>query len=103
MTALAREVLPWTWVCFGVAVASGTLLFSSKALKYYANIPFRLKIALLMLAGLNMVLFHMLTRPGVRQWDLARPPLAARLAGGLSLLLWIGIVAAGRWIGFTMK
>lgn len=103
VTALAREVLPWTWVSFGVAVVSGTLLFSSNALKYYANIPFRLKIALLTLAGLNMVLFHMLTWPGVRHWDLARPPLAARLAGGLSLLFWIGIVAAGRWIGFTMK
>jgi hypothetical protein len=37
----------------------------------------------------------------VASWDLERPPIAARFAGGVSLLLWIAIVAAGRWVGFT--
>ncbi|MBI1779379.1 MAG: hypothetical protein HYR63_28945 [Proteobacteria bacterium] len=103
VTALAREVLPWTWAAFGAAVVSGGLLFSSNAVKYYDNVPFRVKIALLALAGVNMAIFHALTWRGVRRWDLGRPPLAAQLAGGLSLLLWVGIVAMGRWIGFTMK
>jgi hypothetical protein len=31
------------------------------------------------------------------------PPLRARLAGLLSILLWITVVACGRWIGFTMQ
>jgi hypothetical protein len=103
VTALAREVLPWTWASFGVAVVSGGLLFSSNAIKYYANLPFRLKLALLALAGVNMAIFHALTWRSVARWDLARPALAARLAGGLSLLFWVGVVAMGRWIGFTMK
>jgi hypothetical protein len=33
----------------------------------------------------------------------ATPPLPGRLAGGLSILLWVAVVACGRWIGFTMQ
>ncbi|MBV8169879.1 MAG: hypothetical protein JO021_24040 [Alphaproteobacteria bacterium] len=103
ITAVAREVLPWTWTGFAVAAVSGALLFSSNAVKYYGNTPFRLKMLLLALAGLNMLAFQVVTWRGVARWDRARPPLAAQWAGGLSLVFWIGIVAMGRWIGFTMK
>ena len=30
------------------------------------------------------------------------PPLAARLAGGLSLTCWVLVVVFGRWTGFTV-
>jgi len=76
-------------------------MFSSKALTYYGNIPFRLKMICLLLAGINMALFHWLGTRRLEAWDHGRPPLAAKLAGGASLLLWTTIVAAGRWIGFT--
>ena len=98
---LAGEMLPWTWVAFAVAASSGLLMFSSKALIYYGNIPFRLKMCCLLLAGINMALFHWLGTRRVAAWDRGRPPRAAKLAGGASLLLWTTIVAAGRWIGFT--
>jgi hypothetical protein len=98
---VASEMLPWTWAAFAVAALAGTLMFSSKALTYYSNIRFRLKMVCLLLAGINMVMFHWLGTRHLEAWDLARPPRAARLAGGASLLLWITIVAAGRWIGFT--
>jgi hypothetical protein len=98
---VAGEMLPWTWAAFGVAALAGMLMFSSKALTYYSNIPFRLKMVCLLLAGINMVLFHWLGTRHLEAWDRGRPPRAAKLAGGASLLLWTTIVAAGRWIGFT--
>jgi hypothetical protein len=98
---VAGEMLPWTWVAFTVAAVAGLLMFSSKALVYYGNIPFRLKMCCLLLAGINMVLFHWLGTRHLETWDRRRPPSSARLAGGASLLLWTTIVAAGRWIGFT--
>ena len=98
---VASEMLPWTWVAFGIAAIAGILMFSSKALTYYGNIPFRLKMVCLLLAGINMALFHWLGTRHLDAWDRGRPPPAARLAGGASLLLWISIVAAGRWVGFT--
>ncbi|HTD73514.1 MAG TPA: DUF6644 family protein [Steroidobacteraceae bacterium] len=98
---VAAEMLPWTWAAFGVAALAGLLMFSSKALIYYANIPFRLKMMCLLLAGTNMVLFHWLGVRRLATWDRQQPPWSAKLAGGASLLLWTTIVAAGRWIGFT--
>jgi hypothetical protein len=98
---VAAEMLPWTWVAFGVAATAGFLMFSSKALVYYANIPFRVKMLCLLLAGINMSVFHLFGTRHLERWDLKQPPIAARLAGGTSLLLWTAIVAAGRWVGFT--
>jgi hypothetical protein len=98
---LAGEMLPWTWVAFAVAASAGLLMFSSKALIYYGNIPFRLKMCCLLLAGINMALFHWIGMRHLETWDRKQPPRLARFAGGTSLLLWTVIVAAGRWIGFT--
>jgi hypothetical protein len=98
---VAAEMLPWTWTAFAIAALAGMLMFSSKALTYYSNIPFRLKMVCLLLAGINMVMFHWLGTRNLEAWDRGRPPRAAKLAGGASLLLWTTIVAAGRWIGFT--
>ena len=98
---VAAEMLPWTWTAFAIAALAGMLMFSSKALTYYGDIPFRLKMVCLLLAGINMVMFHWLGTRHLDTWDRGRPPRAARFAGGASLLLWTTIVAAGRWIGFT--
>jgi hypothetical protein len=98
---VAAEMLPWTWLAFAVAATAGALMFSSKALTYYANIPFRVKIVCLVLAGINMLAFHWIGARHLRSWDAGKPPARARFAGGVSLLLWTVIVATGRWIGFT--
>jgi hypothetical protein len=98
---VAAEMLPWTWTAFAIAALAGMLMFSSKALTYYGDIPFRLKMVCLLLAGINMVMFHWLGTRRLDTWDRGRPPRAAKFAGGASLLLWTTIVAAGRWIGFT--
>jgi hypothetical protein len=104
VTELTLDILPWTWSSFVVAVATGALMFSSAASKYAADIPFRIKMTLLLLAGANMLIFHRFTYRGVHGWDHGRPtPRAAKLAGGLSLLFWIGVVACGRWVGFTTQ
>ena len=101
VTELTREVLPWTWAAFALAALSGGLLFTSSALKYVNNLPFRFKMLLLLLAGVNMVVFHRLTSRSIAGWDRSVPPTQARVAGGLSLLLWFGVISLGRWIGFT--
>lgn len=101
VTELTRQTLPLTWCAFVVAAAAGSLLFSSKALTYYANVPFRMKMLCLAGAGLNMLWFHAITYRRVEEWNRGDPPWGARIAGGLSLILWVMVVATGRWIGFT--
>src|SRR5205085_2574301 len=92
VTDLARETLPWTWSGFVVAVVAGMLLFLSQPTKYYVNPPFLMKFLLIALAGVNMGVFHRFSYRRVAEWDLRRsPPISAKLAGALSLTLWLGV------------
>ena len=100
---LMRSIVPITVGAFGLAVAAGSLLFISHASKYLENRFFIAKITLIALAGVNMAVFHLIGARNLDQWENdALPPLFARVAGGLSLFLWVSVVACGRWIGFTM-
>lgn len=102
VTELYEEIMPWTWASFACAVVAGFLLFSSDAVKYYHNIPFRIKMILLLVIGANTALFQFTTYRSVSTWNGGgRIPLAAKFAAAFSLILWIGVVACGRWIGFT--
>jgi hypothetical protein len=104
VSRVANGILPLTWGAFAAALASGSLLFISNATKYLGNGYFVAKILLIGAAGLNMAIFHGISAKDLPRWENeARPPLPARLAGGLSILLWIAVVACGRWIGFTME
>src|SRR3984957_11311673 len=104
VSRVTSGILPLTWGAFVVAVGSGGLLFISNATKYLANGFFIAKILLIGAAGLNMAIFHVISAKDLPRWENeARLPLPARLAGGLSILLWIAVVACGRWIGFTMQ
>ena len=100
---LMQDVLPLTWGAFALAVVTGSLLFSSRATKYVTIIWFVSKMVLLLLAGLNMVYFHIITYRSIHLWDeLAETPRAAKVAGTMSLLLWIGVVFCGRLVGFVL-
>jgi hypothetical protein len=102
VSKLSREVLPYTWGAFICAAVTGSLLFVSKAHVYFYNLQFQLKCLCMLLAGVNMAVFHFGTYRHVLEWDMRLPPpRAARLAGGLSIALWIGVICFGRWIGFT--
>ena len=99
---LGRRLLPWTWCAFAVQVVTGTILFSSEAVKLYGNPAFRAKLLLLLLVGLQALIFHRTAYRDVEQWDQQlEVPVVAKIVGCLSLLLWIGIVTAGRFIGFV--
>jgi hypothetical protein len=101
---LMGQVLPITWIAFGCAVMTGATLFSSQAVEYFHNMAFRLKFLVLILVALNVCVFHLFTCRGLRSWDEAvTTPAAARFAGSMSLLLWIGVLGCGRWIGFVVE
>jgi hypothetical protein len=101
---LNAEIVPLTWAAFATALVSGGLLFSAKAVQYAANLSFDLKMLLLVLAGVNMAVFQLLTFRRVSTWDVGpSTPMSAKVAGALSLSIWIGVVICGRIIGFTMS
>jgi len=104
VTRMSKDTLPWTWAGFILAAITGGLLFISKASSYVINPYFLWKMGLLVLAGLNMLVFHFLTYRTVTHWDegVQGMPFGAKVAGVLSLLFWIAVVFFGRAIGFTL-
>ena len=101
---LILDLLPFTWAAFALAAITGSLLFTSNAPNYAANAPFVSKMVVLVLAGINMAIFHLTAYQRIGQWnDALPPPRGVRVAGATSLTLWIAIVFLGRWIGFTVE
>jgi hypothetical protein len=99
---LVERLLPWTRGSFVFMAVSGVLLIWSEAVKCYQSPSFRIKLALIFLAGINLVVFHNKTYRTVAAWDQSAVlPWRVRLAGALSLLLWIGTLAAGRAVGYN--
>jgi hypothetical protein len=101
VSQVAARLLPWAWLGFVVQVVTGGLLFSSEAVKIYGNPAFRLKMLLLLCAGIQALIFQIVVRRKLPAWDERLSlPVTARVMGLISLLLWVGIVTAGRFIGF---
>jgi uncharacterized protein YacL len=102
VSEVIHRLLPWTIAGFVVLVITGTLLVLAIPLRSYQSIFFRFKMILLLLAGLNVLLFHSRVFPQVAAWDVnAVPPRRARVAGALSLALWTCIVVSGRMIAYN--
>jgi hypothetical protein len=102
VSEVVGRLAPWTIAGFVVMVITGSLLFYAIPVKTYLNIFFRLKVLFLLLAGANTGIFHFMISDNMSEWDLDPvPPMRARLAGGLSLVLWAGIVVAGRMIAYN--
>jgi hypothetical protein len=104
---IQRRLFPWQMAGFVPSMATGLLLFCVDPLRYYVNTLFWVKLALLALAGLNALAFHLTTYQTADRWD--EDPNATRkahLAGAFSLLLWSAIIVAGRlipndWFNFS--
>lgn len=97
------DLKPWMVGGFAVMFVTGALLFISLATSVYVHPYFRIKMLLLALAGLNVAVYTVTIDRRRHEWDNApTPPLHARIAGLASLLLWAGVIAAGRIMAYTL-
>ncbi|RJL35536.1 hypothetical protein [Bailinhaonella thermotolerans] len=102
VSAAARRLLPVARAGFAAAAVSGAAMFAAGAREIAGAGAAPVKLALLGVAGVNVALFHLGVYRRVGAWDGdLRPPVAARVAGGVSLGAWAGVVAAGRLIAYT--
>jgi len=98
---LARHLLPLTATGFAFAVLSGLMLFTTEAASLALNRAFQIKLALLLLAGLNALLLHRGAWRDIGQWGAAaRPPARVRVAAAFSAALWVGVLSFGRLIAY---
>ncbi len=85
---------------FVIMIACGILLAGSHLDKYYPNPYFQIKLSLLVLTGLHGLIFRRGVYYNVNLDKDGKLPVQAVLAGGTSLLLWLAILTAGRWIAY---
>jgi hypothetical protein len=91
------------WLAYALTIVTGLLMFTTNAVNYYGNNVFRAKIAMLLIAGINMVFFELTAGRAVRKADASTPiPKLARTTAALSLVFWISVIFLGRWVGFTV-
>jgi hypothetical protein len=99
---LARVLVPVAVAGLLLAVTAGFFLFSIRAVQYAGTTVFQVKLALILCAVANALLLRRAV-----EWETARdtidaaPPLRLRVAGGLSIMLWLGVIACGRAIAFV--
>jgi hypothetical protein len=103
----ASEVLhesnPWLAGSFVVLVISGLLLFAADPVTFYNNAYFKVKMIMIVVAGLNVLLFNATAGRSMVTWDQdLKTPTRAKIAAIASLVLWISVVATGRIIAYTI-
>jgi hypothetical protein len=99
---MARVLLPVAIAGQALALVAGLALFSVRATKYAATGLFQLKMALLICAITNAFLLHRAV-----QWEAHQaavsviPPRRLRVAGAVSIALWLSMIACGRMLAFV--
>jgi len=94
------RLFPWQMVGMVVTTLTGLLLFYMQPMRYFGKVYYWLKLALIVLAGLNALVFHLTTYRSVARWDTTGPPFRAKVAGVLSLAMWACTVAFGRFAAY---
>ena len=101
MSDVVGQLEPLAVRGFMIMFLSGILLFVSEPQYCYSATAFRVKLLLVALAGLNVWFFHSRVYRYVTQWDESPSlPVRARMVGFLSLVLWFGVIATGRWTAY---
>jgi hypothetical protein len=99
--SLANYLLTWSRRGLLLVVPSGILLFITNPLDLGYDPTFWLKMILLVVAGLNALVFHKYTLPLASAWNTdSDAPTSAKTAAVLSIMLWLAIIFCGRWLAY---
>lgn len=103
VSVVYRKLMPWATLGFVSAFTTGAMLFTGFATNAAGNPWFRVKVLMLIVAGLNAAAYHVVTERDLLDWDdRPTPPAGARLAGFISLLAWAVVILCGRLMSYTM-
>jgi hypothetical protein len=95
---VARDAQPWLIGSLIVMLVTGVLLFVSEPVKCYYSVPFRVKMLCLLL---GMIFAFTVRRKVAIAGEGRVRPIWLKLVAVVSLALWFGVGAGGRWIGFS--
>jgi hypothetical protein len=99
---MTRRLMPWLWIALASNLVSGGVFVLARPARYFNNPVFGWKFTFMLPAILLTLLFHLLGRYQENYWSLSRQRIiSAKVLALLSLLLWIMVAMAGRWIAYA--
>ena len=101
LTDLARHLLPKSQLSLLLVLPTGFLMFMTNATKLVENPVFRLKLILIVLAGINAFVFRRWISKSIEHWNINEgSPLMAKLSAAFSLMAWSAVISCGGLIAF---
>lgn len=101
-STLNSKVLPLTIAGFVLVTLTGLVLFFSNPVHYYHSVWFRAKVLFIFIAAANIFWFHYRIQKSLPEWDnRPNPPVAVKVAAGISLASWIFVIVFGRLMAFV--
>ena len=102
ISEMNRKVLPLTIFGFLVMSVTGLLLFYAIPVRNYQNIFFRIKMLLMVIAGINAFFFHRRMSKEAKIWDKdSSIPKSMKNSALASLALWSSVIISGRMIAYN--
>ena len=102
VSELTSRLLPWSVAGFAIMIVTGVLLFYANPVHFTHSLWFRVKVILLIAAGVNAWLFHKRVSRDRERWDgQPKPPAGVRVTAALSLGIWSGVIIVGRMIAYN--
>ncbi len=97
-----HQFLPFVFVGFALNLTTGILFFYGEPMQYAINIGFQIKMVLVVLAGLNAMLYYWKIHPVIHSWNAeqASPPIA-KFVAYTSLAAWSGVLVCGRLLPYV--
>jgi hypothetical protein len=103
VSRIMRQVGPWMTAGFLLVFATGLALFAANATSVYGNWFFRLKLALVAVAGVNATYYQVACYPMMAQWDVAaQVPRGPRIVAAVSIVCWALVIALGRTMAYEL-
>lgn len=102
VSSIMEQLMPFTLAGFAIEMLTGVLLFLTQAVKAYGNPFFRIKMILLVLAGINALYYQVKYYPKMAEWDRTATPVGVRIVAVMSLVLWAGVIACGRTMAYEL-
>ncbi len=102
VSEMIRRLMPWTWWALLLNAVTGLLFVVARPNRYFSNPVAGWKFSMLIPAVALAFVVYWLNRRETGYWELSTARrISARLIAVVSLVLWIGVVLAGRWIAYT--
>ena len=98
--ASLSRILGVAWVGFAINFLSGVVLFAMQATSYVTNVPFLIKIALVLLGAVSAAQQQAVIAKGAASWSASGVPASVKIVAIVSIVFWVGAIVTGRLIAY---